>query len=93
MTGQPGFKERIRRDLLKKQRLTRTGYGHIGEEPKAPHDPRKTLTMRLLEYEFGCPMEQMLMEGNLEEVSDRLHIHFSTVSKWRLRLGLRDGTA
>jgi hypothetical protein len=85
-----GFKERTRRTILKRHGQARTGYGHI-EDRRVSTDPRKTLTMRLLEDKFDLPMEQILMEGDLKEVGDRLGIHISTVSKWRLRLGLRDG--
>lgn len=89
----PRFKERIRRDLLKKRGLVRTGYGHIEDKPDVPHDPRKTLAMRLLEAQFDCPIEELLVLGGIREVGNRLGIDSSTVSKWRLRLGLRNGTA
>lgn len=88
-----GFKERTRRMVLKERSQIRTGYGRIEDEPEIPPDPRKTLTMRLMEYQFRCPIEELLVEGSLEEVGQRLGVHISTVSKWRLRLGLRDGTS
>ena len=85
----PGFKERIRRDVLGKHNLERTGKGHIGAIPTPPPDPRKTLIMRLLEDKHGLPMEELLLMGDLEEVGEMLGVDQSTISKWRKRLGLR----
>ena len=87
--GRPGFKERIRRDLLASRGLERTGKGHIEAVPTPPLDPRKTRIMLLLEDKHGLPMETMLMAGTLEEVGNALDVDQSTVSKWRQRLGLR----
>jgi nicotinate-nucleotide pyrophosphorylase (carboxylating) len=56
-------------------------------------DPRKTLAMRLLEEKFGQPIEFLLAQGTLNEVAEALGITFTTVSKWRLRLGLRERTS
>ncbi len=51
----------------------------------------KTLAMRLLEAQFGRTIEFLLSEeqGSLKEVAKTLGIDESTVSKWRLRLGMR----
>ncbi|KKM82281.1 hypothetical protein LCGC14_1321120 [marine sediment metagenome] len=51
----------------------------------------KTLAMRLLENQFGQTIEYLLDEeqGSLKEVAKTLGIDESTVSKWRLRLGMR----
>jgi len=86
-----GFKERIRRDILAKRGLERVGKGHIEDTPTLPPDPCKTRLMELLEDKHGLPMETLLILGTLEEVGARLGVDQSTVSKWRLRLGLREG--
>lgn len=82
------FKERLRRKVLEQRGLERAGQGHLEDKPVTPN-PRKTLLMRLLEMQCGRPIEELLMEGNLEQVGAKLQIHFSTVSHWRERLGLR----
>lgn len=88
MTG-VHYKERIRRKVLKDHGLIRTGQGHLEPTPDEPADPNKTLAMRLIEARLGRLMEDLLAEGSLKEVADLLGIKESTVSKWRLRLGLR----
>jgi len=85
----PHFKERLRRQILERHGLVRAGQGHLESEPRPPPNSHKTLAMRLLEQQFKRPIEELLMEGSLEEVGKRLSIHFSTVSHWRERLGLR----
>ena len=49
----------------------------------------KTLAMRLLEKQFGQSIESLIKEGSLAEVAKTLGIDESTVSLWRLRLGMR----
>jgi len=83
------YKERIRRKVLKDRGLIRTGKGHLEPMPDEPEDPNKTLAMRLIEARLDRLIEDLLMEGSLKEVADLLGIKESTVSKWRLRLGLR----
>ena len=86
--GTTQFKERLRRKVLEQRGLERKGQGHL-DKVVTPPDPRKTLLMRLLELQFGSPIEELLVEGNLEQVGEKLQIHFTTVSHWRERLGLR----
>jgi hypothetical protein len=88
MTG-VHYKERIRRKVLKDRGLIRTGQGHLEPMPDEPNDPNKTLAMRLIEARLGRLIEDLLAEGSLKEVALLLGIKESTVSKWRLRLGLR----
>ncbi len=88
MTG-VHFKERIRRKVLKDRGLIRTGQGHLEPMPDEPGDPNKTLAMRLIEARLGRLIEDLLSEGSLKEVAELLGVKESTVSKWRLRLGLR----
>ena len=83
------FKERIRRQVLKNRGLVRTGKGHLEPMPTEPVDPNKTLAMRLIEARLGVMIEELLAEGSLKEVALLLGISESTVSKWRLRLGIR----
>ncbi len=83
------FKERVRRRILKERGLVRTGQGHLAPETKEPDDPNKTLAMRLIEARLGEPIEELLMRGSIKQVGEELGIDETTVSKWRLRLGLR----
>ncbi len=83
------FKERIRRKVLKDRGLIRIGKGHLEPMPDEPVDPNKTLAMRLIEARLGKLIEELLSEGSLKEVAVLLGVKESTVSKWRLRLGLR----
>jgi len=87
--GSTQFKEKLRRKLLKDRNLIRTGQGHLEPVPDEPNDPNKTLAMRLIEARLDRLIEDLLVEGSLKEVADLLGIKESTVSKWRLRLGLR----
>ena len=57
--------------------------------PDEPEDPNKTLAMRLIEARLGVMIEELLSEGSLKEVALLIGVKESTVSKWRLRLGLR----
>ena len=85
-----GYKERIRKQVLKNRGLVRTGQGHLEPMPDSPDgDPNKTLAMRLIEARLGVQIEELLSEGSLKEVAVLLGVKESTVSKWRLRLGLR----
>ena len=83
------LKEKTRRKLLRDRGLIRTGQGHLAPVPEEPVDPNKTLAMRLIEARLDRLIEDLLMEGSLKEVAVLLGIKESTVSKWRLRLGLR----
>ena len=83
------YKERIRRKVLKDRGLIRTGQGHLAPASTEPGDPNKTLAMRLIEDRLGVMIEELLAEGSLKEVAVLLGVKESTVSKWRLRLGLR----
>lgn len=87
--ARPQFKERIRRRLLKNRGLVRAGHGHLEPMPDEPRDPNKTLAMRLIEARLGVLIEVLLLEGSLKEVAALIGVDETTVSKWRLRLGLR----
>lgn len=83
---------RIRERILKERGLAPSPKGSL--EPKEPMsipdpDSLKTLAMRLLEIQFGVPIEELLQVGDLKTTARILGIDQSTVSLWRLRLGLR----
>ncbi len=87
----PGLrlKRKVQNKILKDRGLKRKGEGHLEPMPDEPVDPNKTLAMRLIEARLGRLIEELLIMGSLQEVSVLLGIKESTVSKWRLRLGLR----
>lgn len=84
-----GTKARIQEVILRRRGLEvvpRTGLRR-GQLP--PPDGTKTLTMRLLEAQYGVTIQELIRDGTIAEVAKSLGIEESTVSKWRLRLGLR----
>lgn len=86
----PGIKRKLQDEILKRRGLERTSKGGLGPPQPPPPDDSKTLAMRLIEQQHGRPLEELLLDGSLEEVGATLGIDQSTVSKWRLRLGLRE---
>lgn len=85
-----GIKGRLQDGILKRRGLSPSTQGGLRRTKAPPADPNKTLAMRLLEAQFEVPIEVLLQEGSLAEVGALLGIDESTVSKWRLVLGLRD---
>jgi len=81
----------LRRRILKKRGLEEHSYGRLVEvdRPDLIIPENRTMRMVRIELEQGKPLEELLMDGDLNEVANRLGIDFTTVSKWRLRLGLR----
>ena len=82
------FPRRVQQQILDKRDLDRTGHGHL--EPKVePSSDNKTWAMLLMEQKFGAPIEELISHGSNVEVGNLLGLDPSTISKWRLRLGLR----
>ena len=72
------IKERIRISHHKPSRLPEDKTG------------LKTSLMLNIEARFNKPIEDLLVDGTLMKVADRLQIDKVTVWKWQKRLGLRD---
>jgi len=70
------FKEEILESISNEQRS-------LGEP-----NPLKTPLMRSLEREYNKPLEELLVNGSLSVVSEKLRVDASTVSKWKKKLGL-----
>jgi len=85
-----GIKGRLQDSILKRRGLAPSTQGGLRSSEPAPADPNKTLAMRLLEAQFGVSIEELLQYGTLAETGKHLGIDESTVSKWRLALGLRN---
>ncbi len=86
--AKPHFPGRVQQQILDKRGLDRTGHGHL--EPKAkPTTSGATFAMRLMEEKWGVPIIELIGHGSNVEVGNLLDMHPSTISKWRLRLGLR----
>ena len=83
------IKLRLQEQILKHRGLKPASYTGLEETTVPPPDGIKTLAMRQIEARFGVPIEELLMEGSLNQVARRLGIDFTTVSRWRERLGLR----
>ena len=81
----------LRNRVLKRHGLQPTEGGRLEANP-VESDPsgRKTLAMMLVERAFDTKLEKLLMQGNHSEVAQKLGIAKTTVSAWRLRLGLRE---
>ena len=83
------IKQRLQDQILKQRGLKPTTYTGLKETTVPPPDGTKTLAMRQIEARFGRSIEELLMEGSLTQMATRLGIHFTTISHWRERLGLR----
>lgn len=82
-----GIKARVQEAVLKEKGLEPSSSGSL--QPKPIPIANKTLAMRLLEIQFGEDIDALIKDGTIADVADYLGIEESTVSKWRLRLGLR----
>lgn len=88
-TRGPGFKERVRRDILKKRDKVRGGYGKVLPAPAPVRRRNLTLAMHLMEQQHGKSMEELIGTGEIKDIGLALGVDPSTISKWRKRLGLR----
>ena len=89
----PSLKKSLRTSILRKRGLAKGKYGKLTEPMVVSEiaDAEKTLAMKLLEKQFSEPIEKLLdPNAPIDRVAKRLGINRSTVSVWRLRLGLRD---
>ena len=78
------LRERIQRErniTLDKTRRSRVMPAHT--------DKSRTPLMHYFEQVYHVSIQSLIMQGNIQEVSVRLNVHKSTISKWRLRLKLR----
>lgn len=88
----PTARQKVQQSILRRKGLKPERY-HGVKIPQLSTDDNKTLAMRLLEWHFGAQIEDLLFYGNLATTARYLGIDPSTVSKWRLKLGLpRAGT-
>ncbi|KKM67034.1 hypothetical protein LCGC14_1475240 [marine sediment metagenome] len=88
MTAKPHYPRRVQQQILDSRGLDRAGHGRL--EPKAkPSTPGATFAMRLMEERFDVPIKELIGHGSNVEVGNMLGLSPSTISKWRLRLGLR----
>ena len=84
------IKSKMQESILKGRGLEVTTSGLVKKVHKELSDsPSTTLAMRLLEEQYGTSIESLIRYGTIKEVAEFLGIKESTVSKWRLRLGLR----
>ncbi len=87
--AKPHFPRRVQQQILDRRDLERTGHGHLSPKPSLPAVPGKTFAMRLMEEKWRVPIKELIGHGSNVEVGNLLTMHPSTISKWRLRLGLR----
>ncbi len=86
------MRQQLRKSILRKRGLGRGKYGKFVEPTVNSEIPdhKKTLAMRLLEKQYSMPIEILLNpDAPIDSVAKHLGINRSTVSVWRLRLGLR----
>lgn len=91
----PTPRQRLQRDVLKRRGVEPSPYHGLKPKEIVPDDDNKTLAMRLIERHFSTPnnpakIEDLLLYGDLAATAKYLGIGMSTVSLWRLRLGLRE---
>ena len=80
-----GPKARIQEAILRERGLDTPKSKRTMSSPDGKH----TLAMRLLEVQFDSTIEDLIREGTIANVAEKLGIDESTVSLWRLKLGLR----
>ena len=51
-----------------------------------PYSPDKTTLMRFVEERYRVPIESLLWDGSLDEVSNKLDVDRTTVLRWRRKL-------
>jgi hypothetical protein len=88
-------KTRLRRRILSEHGLQiskEPGHKKIVKKKYAPPsripNSKKMPAMRWHEHMHGQPIEELLMDGSLREVGDKLGISFMTVMRWRRKLNL-----
>jgi len=89
----PSLKNQLKASILRKRGLGKGKYGKLVEPSISSEIPdnKKTLAMRQIEMRFSMPIELLLnVDAPIDLVAKKLGIDRSTVSVWRLRLGLRD---
>lgn len=89
----PTFSQQLQLEILKKRGLVRKKRRGLSQDSISIDraDRSKTLAMKLIEERFGRPIEELLEDGTgIKQIGERLGIDPSTVSVWRLRLGLRE---
>ena len=74
----------IRRQILKKQNLHPKING--GLTYRMPRGGSKTTIMRYVEERFGQPIENLIYDGSLDQVAEKLDIDRTTVLRWRRKL-------
>ena len=74
----------IRRQILKRQNLHPKVGG--GLTNRMPYSPDKTTLMRFVEERYRAPIESLLWDGSLDEVSNKLDVDRTTVLRWRRKL-------
>lgn len=84
---------KIRQRILKERgvapiRSSTTKHRRLAILPETPTDHLKTHAMRLQELKFGIPIEELLLDGSLSQISNKLGLDKSTISRWIKRLDL-----
>ena len=77
--------------MVSKREARRELLGDLGHHirPVTEYDHLKTPMMRRVERQFEILLEDILRtDRNNHSVGRRLDLHYSTVSKWRKKLGL-----
>lgn len=92
----PSNRQRVRKTVLARHGLRERKYRgpelDVREPPRlelvTDGNPAKTPLMRRIERQYGIRIEEVLVSGSLTQVAEALDIDFTTVSKWKKRLGL-----
>jgi hypothetical protein len=88
----PNYKARLMRDLLDTFPNGKEAKSYVATDDAATNGS-KTLAMRVLESHLGKPIEEILsMDKKGVEIARYLTVSPSTVTHWRMRLGLTKPT-
>jgi hypothetical protein len=90
---------RLREEVLEKHGLRKGKQGHLRPKigraligPKQRRSRHKTALMAALELAFDADIDDLLdLDDSLQVVASKLGLDQSTVSRWRLRRGMREG--
>lgn len=53
---------------------------------KVMYMTRKTAVMKLIEVEYGRPIEELITQGSLREMSRKFRVSHTTINNWLARI-------
>lgn len=82
----------LRNRILKERGVAPAEGGRLRKIPRTNLERLKTDKMKVVEQRLGKTIEEIITSGSCREVAKKYGLDFSTVSRWRKRLGLAGET-